>query len=220
MNISDIFKDDFFTRDDLIARLEEHTNVFKNERIKEAFITIDRKDFVPSDYQIEAYEDYPLPIGEGQTISQPTTVAFMLEQLDPEPGHKVLDVGSGSGYTAALLGSMVGEKGKVIGIEVHDSLIEFSQNNLEKYKMDWVEIRKSEGGIPELTEAPFDRILVSAAADEIPQPLIDLLKDGGVLILPVVDEEGGHTLVRAEKEKTGKLVRTSFPGFAFVPFME
>lgn len=220
MNTTDILKDDFSSHEELLTRLEKETRVFKNTAIKEAFRAIDRKDFVQSDYKVEAYEDYPLPIGEDQTISQPTTVAFMLELLDPQVGDIVLDVGSGSGYTTALLGYMVGKGGKVIGLEIHDSLVEFGQKNIEKYDMPWVEIRKSEGGIPDLEDAPFDRALVSAGADEIPQSLIDQLAVGGVIVLPVVDEEGGHTLLRVEKEKTGKLVRTSHPGFVFVPFKD
>ncbi|MEX0934855.1 MAG: protein-L-isoaspartate O-methyltransferase [Candidatus Paceibacterota bacterium] len=220
MNTTDIFEDDFLSQDELLTRLEEKTSVLKNERIQEAFKAIDRRDFVRSDYQIEAYEDYPLPIGEGQTISQPTTIAFMLELLDPQEGDVVLDIGSGSGYTTALLGYMVGKTGKVIGLEIYEDLIDFSRENLEKYNMDWVEVRKSEGGVPEIEEAPLDRVLVSAGAEEIPQALIDQLKAGGVIVLPIKDMEDRDTLLRIEKEKTGKLIKKSFPGFRFVPFQQ
>ncbi len=108
--------------------------VLKTPKIIEAFKKIDRKDFVKEEFLEEAYFDTPLPIGFGQTISQPYTVAFMLELLEPKEGDTVLDIGSGSGWTTALLAYIVGNKGKVIGVERIKELVEFGKKNLAKYK--------------------------------------------------------------------------------------
>src|SRR5690606_38484493 len=102
-------EDDFSSKQKLIDRLEHDSGVLKNPRIKQAFLHVDRADFVFGDYKIEAYEDYALPLGEGSTISQPTTVAFMLELLDPQLGESILEVGSGSGFVLTLLADIVGE---------------------------------------------------------------------------------------------------------------
>lgn len=171
---------------------------------------IDRKDFVLKEYEDEAYEDYPLPIGFGQTISQPSTVFFMLKLLNPKKGEKILDVGSGSGWTTALIAEAVGEKGKVFGIEKIPELVEFGRNNLSKYDFKNVQIFKAgkELGLPK--EAPFDKILVSASAKEISQELVNQLKDKGVMVIPV-----GNDILRIEKGgKTEK-----YEGFVFVPLI-
>ena len=167
---------------------------------------------MPAVHQDKAYKDYPLPIGYGQTISQPFTVTFMLELLAPQKGDKVLDVGSGSGWTTALLAVLVGEKGKVFGVEKIPELVEFGQENLAKYNFANAKIIQAgaELGLP--SEAPFDRILVSAAADEIPKSLVSQLKTPGILVLPVKD-----TIIQIKKTATGEIFQRVFPGFAFVP---
>lgn len=217
-NTTDIFADDFSNNDELIRRLEHDTQVLKSDRVKNAFKAVDRKDFVKGDYSVEAYEDYPLPIGEDQTISQPTTVAFMLELLDVKEGHAILDVGSGSGWTTALLAELVGKNGTVIGLEVKDALVEFGQNNVGKYDYPQVEIRKSTGGAPHLDEAPFDRILISAAVNEIPDAFITQLKDNGIIVLPVQNSVVKVTKVPHTKEKGYELEEETYDGFRFVPF--
>ena len=133
------------TNDDLLRHLEEGSDVFRNKAIKAAFTVVDRKDFVGDDYHFEAYEDYPLPTLSGQTISQPTTVAFMMELLDPRPGDIILDIGAGSGWTTALLGHMVGPEGKVIGLEIKPELVELGRKNIgnKKYKKLPIEIDPS-----------------------------------------------------------------------------
>ena len=178
------------------------------------FKKINRADFVREDYQAEADENHPLPIGYGQTISQPFTVSFMLELLSPQEGDKVLDVGCGSGWTTALLANLVGKTGKVFGVEIIPELVEFGRKNLAKYNFPNAEIVQAgaELGLP--SEAPFDRILVSAAAEEIPETLLRQLKAPGVMVLPVK-----NVIVQIKKDATGEISKKEFPGFAFVPLV-
>ncbi|MBI1888878.1 MAG: protein-L-isoaspartate O-methyltransferase [Candidatus Spechtbacteria bacterium] len=191
--------------------------MLKTERIIEAFKKIDRADFVLDEYRDEAYSDYPLPIGHGQTISQPSTVAFMLELLEPQEGEKILDVGSGSGWTTALLARIVGPGGKVFGLELIPELVKFGSENLSKYNFPWSEIQQGEKGhfAPHRAGGSgtrFDRTLVSAAGDEMPQALIDRLKIGGRLVMPIQ-----NSVWKADKISETKLNKTEFPGFVFVP---
>src|SRR3989344_4037191 len=149
------------TKEDLINELLRE-NYLNSLNIIKAFDKIDRADFVLAETRDEAYENFPLAIGHGQTISQPATVAFMLELLKAEKGHKVLDVGSGSGWQTALLAEIVGEQGKVIGLEIKDDLVKLGQDNIKKYHFKNAEILKGNGwdGLPE--QASFDRIIVAA----------------------------------------------------------
>ena len=188
--------------------------VLKTSRIVDAFRTIDRADFVPRKYLNEAYGDYPLPLGYGQTISQPTTVAFMLEKLQPQAGEKILDVGSGSGWTTALLAQIVGPAGKVCGVEIVPELAELGRKNLANYELNWAEIKLVTGelGCPPL--APFDKILVSAAAEEPPDELLSQLKSGGRLVIPIQ-----NSIWQIDKAAAGKFRQQEFPGFVFVPLV-
>jgi protein-L-isoaspartate(D-aspartate) O-methyltransferase len=185
-----------------------------SERIAQAFKEIDRKDFVGTENKPATYQDRPLPIGSGQTISQPSTVAFMLEKLDPKSGNKILDIGSGSGWTTALLGYLVGPKGRVIGLERIPELVEFGRNNLAKYNLKNTAILKAKEEIGHPHEGPFDRILVSAESDYLPIELIDQLKAGGRLVLPI---QGAIEVV--SKEVDGSINQESYPGFVFVPLV-
>jgi protein-L-isoaspartate(D-aspartate) O-methyltransferase len=158
--------------------------------------------------------DQPVPIGYGQTISQPYTVARMLEWLDPRPGHKVLDIGSGSGWTTALLAHLVGSKGEVYAVERIPELVEFGRGNVEKsgIKNARFSTAGEELGLPE--KAPFDRILVSASADQFPEELMEQLKISGKLVIPV----HGDILEITKTPKKGRDVR-KHPGFIFVPLL-
>lgn len=178
----------------------------------EAFKSVDRADFVPLEQSSYAYVDQALPIRHNQTISQPSTVAFMLETLQPEPGDTVLDVGAGSGWTTALLAHIVGARGYVYGLEVVPELVKFGQDNLRQYEYKHAEILQAgeELGLP--AHAPFDKILVSASAPETPQPLIDQLAVSGRMVASV-----RSSLVRVDKTDEDDVDIEEYPGFAFVP---
>jgi len=200
--------------EELVQYLKE-SGILKTPTLMKAFLRIDRKDFVPAEYQTQAYEDHPLPIGFGQTISQPHTVAFMLELLGPKHREKILDVGSGSAWTTALLAHMVGREGKVLGTELVLALVEFGKKNLAKYKFPQAEIMQAKKKILGLPDrAPFDKILVSAAAREFPQELLIQLTEQGVMVIPVKD-----AVLRVQKIPGKEPDIQRFEGFVFVPLI-
>ena len=180
----------------------------------DAFVAIDRKDFVSEDYVEEVYEDYALPLGYEQTISQPTTVAFMLDLLVPQKGDKVLDVGSGSGFVTALLAHIVGESGYVIGVERVQELVKLGQENLSKYDFKNAEIKQAGKELGLQEEAPFDKILVSAAAEEVPKELLRQLKVGGVMVVPIYDN-----IWQVRKISEENIDIKKFERFEFVPLI-
>ena len=188
--------------------------VLKTTALISAFYEIDRLDFVPPQYQSNAYGDFPVDIGFGQTISQPTTVAFMLELLELKAGNQVLDVGSGSGYTTAIIAKAVGAKGKVIGLDVIKDIVHFGRENIGKYKLKNAEILLAEKGIVGMPGKEFDKILVSAAADALPKELLVQLKNKGRLVIPIKDSVWLY-----EKDNQGKIFNRQFYGFAFVPLI-
>jgi len=175
---------------------------------------IPRHLFVPKGYERAAYEDRPLPIGEGQTISQPYIVAVMTETLRLKPGHKVLEIGAGSGYQAAVLARIVRE---VFTIEIVPELGNAARERLKTLGYRNVRVRVADGydGWPE--EAPFDAIVVTAAADHIPPPLIRQLRNGGRMVIPVGSPFFVQTLMLVEKDR-GKVRTTSLMPVRFVPF--
>ena len=189
------------------------SNELKSPHIIDAFKEVDRKYFVPESLREETYIDYALPIGNGQTISQPSTVAFMLEKLAPQKGDKVLDIGSGSGWTTALLCHIVGEKGSVTGVERVSALVEQGQENLSQFDFDHGCIKQA-GEKLGLPSEQFDRILVSAAADEIPEELFSQLKIGGTLVIPV-----DNSIYKFTKISEEQIENEEFYGFIFVPLI-
>lgn len=203
---------------ELVDRLKS-LGVLRTPRIIEAFLANDRKKFIPKEYQNEAYFDVPLAIGSGQTISQPYTVAFMMELLSPALGQKILDIGFGSGWTAAILAHVVGAKGKVYGLEIVKEIFELGEKNLRKFNYQNIELINKSGweGFP--AAAPFDRILVSAAAEDISEKLKNQLAIGGIMIIPV-GSAFSCALTRLEKKSESKFETESYPGFAFVPFIK
>jgi len=190
----------------------------KSDILIEAFLNIERKEFLPKEFEDQAEANVALPIGYGQTISQPLTVAFMLELLDPRVGQKILDVGSGSGWTTALLAFVVGEKGKVIALERIKELVDLGRRNVKKFgfcEKGIVEFYEADGAEGFPSAASFDRILVSASAEEVPRALKDQLKIKGKLIIPV-----GNSLHYLEKKDENNFFEEKFPGFEFVPLIK
>jgi protein-L-isoaspartate(D-aspartate) O-methyltransferase len=185
--------------------------------IVNAFKNINRADFISSEQKERAGVDTPLPIGQEQTISQPLTVAFMLELLKPEAGNKILDIGAGSGWTSVLLAWCVGKTGRVFAVERIPEICEFGKKNILKYNnivgknLKYL-CQDGSRGLP--NEAPFDRILVSAAVQEIPEVLKEQLKIGGRLVLPV---KNSIWLVIRIGEK--QFEEKEFYGFSFVPLV-
>ncbi len=184
--------------------------------IIKAFSRVSREDFVPYQFRGKAYEDTALPIGHGQTISQPRTIAMMLSQLDLKQGHKVLEVGSGSGYVLALISDLVGKKGKVIGIEIIKELAEKSKDKLDRK----IKVYHNNGAAGVKEEAPFDRILVSAAIHHIPESLISQLKVGGILVAPKGSRFEQELVVIKRKSKAELELLEKISGFLFVPFVD
>ena len=211
--------------DDLIR-----TGYLKSGRIIKSFRAVSRADFLApmpdfSDREPEVEKQLAelneaLPIGYGQTISQPSVVAFMLELLDPRPGQKILDIGAGSGWTTVLLAKIVANgknKGKVIAVERVPGLKDFGQENVSKYGfIDSGKVRFELGdgrlGFPE--EAPFDRILASAAGEALSVTWKDQLKPGGIIVAPL-----RHSVWKFTKTGDGSLLAIEYPGFAFVPLV-
>jgi protein-L-isoaspartate(D-aspartate) O-methyltransferase len=184
----------------------------KNQRVLAAMGKVPRHEFVPPDVRRAAYSDGPLPIGYGQTISQPFVVAFMTEQLDPKPNDRVLEVGTGSGYQAAILAELVRD---VYTIEIVEPLAKRAQSDLTRLGYKNVHVRAGDGyrGWPEA--APFDAIIVTCAPENVPQPLVEQLKDGGRMIIPVGDHSG-QALHLLEKRGAALVERAVLP-VRFVP---
>lgn len=182
-------------------------------RVLAAMRKVPRHELVPERYRSRAYDDSPLPIGHGQTISQPYIVAFMTEQLHPQPGEKVLEVGTGSGYQAAVLAEF---GAKVYTIEIVEELAGRAKADLNRLGYTNVHVRAGDGyrGWPE--EAPFDAVIVTCAPENVPQPLIEQLKDGGRMIIPVGSRYGQQELVLLEKAE-GELKQESVLPVMFVP---
>jgi protein-L-isoaspartate(D-aspartate) O-methyltransferase len=184
-------------------------------RVLRAMDEVPRANFVEQQYSHDAYADRALPISCGQTISQPYVVAHMTEQLDVKPEHRVLEVGTGSGYQAAILSRLARA---VVGIDRYRTLADAARQRLAALGYDNVEIMAGDGlaGVPE--RAPFDRIMVTAAAEEIPEALVDQLAEGGVMVLPLGSHGGSQRIVRLTKTKDG-LKRENGIAVRFVPLL-
>ncbi|MFQ5738379.1 MAG: protein-L-isoaspartate(D-aspartate) O-methyltransferase [Acidobacteriota bacterium] len=189
------------------------TRNIRNPRVLEAMGQVPRHLFVPESQRSLAYDDHPLPIGEGQTISQPYIVALMTQVADPSAGDRALEVGTGSGYQAAVLAGLLQE---VYTIEIVPSLAQRAGRLLKTLGYDNVHVREGDGyqGWPE--KAPFEVILVTAAADRIPQPLLDQLAEGGRLVMPVGKIQGIQTLTLITK-RNGQLDKKRVTAVRFVP---
>jgi protein-L-isoaspartate(D-aspartate) O-methyltransferase len=185
-----------------------------DERVLTAMRTVPRDRFVPEKYRADSYHDGPLPIGYDQTISQPYVVALMTEQLKPQPGNRILEIGTGSGYQAAVLAGIVAE---VYTIEIVDPLAKTAETTLNQLGYKNVHVKTGDGykGWPE--HAPFDGIIVTCAPDHIPQPLIDQLKESGRMVIPV-GPSGVQQLYVVQKIN-GRLRQNALLDVRFVPMM-
>lgn len=185
----------------------------RDPRVLQAMETVPRHELVPEPVRADAYADSPLPIGYGQTISQPYIVAFMTEKLAPKPTDRVLEIGTGSGYQAGVLSELVKE---VYTIEIVDALANRAATDLRRLGYTNVFVRSGDGyqGWPE--KAPFDSVIVTCAPEAIPQPLITQLKEGGKMIIPVGPQGGIQELYLLEKHR-GRVVKQAVLPVRFVP---
>ena len=205
---------------DLQAKADRRTMVERqlrgrditDARVLEAMQRVPRHQFVPSEFKAQAYDDGPLPIGHNQTISQPYIVALMTQLVRPEPETKALDVGTGSGYQAAILAELVKE---VYSIEILCPLADEARERLKRLAYKNVTVRCGDGYQGWVEQAPFDVIIVAAAPDHVPQPLVEQLAPGGRLVIPVGDFL--QELVLLEKRPDGSLQRSTITPVRFVP---
>ena len=188
----------------------------KNPRVIKVIREVPRHRFVPAAIQGLAYGDRPLPIGYGQTISQPYIVAFMTDALALEPGHKVLEVGTGSGYQAAILARLAGE---VYSIEIVEPLGRLARERLAMMGYRNIQVRIGDGYVGWPEEAPFDRIILTAAPRVIPQALLEQLKPGGRMVAPVGSTSEDQELVVIDKDGAGRIQRRNVMGVRFVPMV-
>ncbi|KXA96195.1 protein-L-isoaspartate O-methyltransferase [candidate division MSBL1 archaeon SCGC-AAA259I14] len=205
-------------REDMVQSLERRGYLESSEVI-EAFRKVPREKFVPSSVRGDAYADRPLSIGEGQTISAPSMIAIMLEVLKAKDGDKILEIGTGSGYNAALMAEIIGPVGEVHSIERIKTVAETGRENLERngYEQVKVIVRDGTKGFEE--EAPWDKIIITACAPEVPDPLIEQLKVGGKLVAPVGEYYRSQTLLEVEKVNEEETKVRRHGSCAFVPLV-
>jgi len=188
-----------------------NSGLVESERVLQAFESIDREDFVLRQHKEDAYLDEPLPLMEGQTISQPTTVAIMTQASEIEPGMKVLEIGSGSGYQAAILSKLAGREGNVFTIERIKKLVNYARKTLKGFRN--VSVIHADGTKGYSKEAPYDRIVVTAAASELPKDIFKQLKPNGMMVIPIEDH-----LFKITKVK-GRPQMQDLGLFVFVPLI-
>ncbi len=187
-----------------------------DQRILRAFDQVERHLFVPGKYRHLAYQDTPLPIDEGQSISQPYIVAIMTHVIAPDAAKRILEIGTGSGYQAAILAELVNE---VYTIEINEKLAASSKNLLLKLGYKNISFKTGDGYLGWPEQAPFDGIIVTCAPDMIPQPLIDQLAPGGRMVIPVRYASSVQDLILIEKTAYGRLKRTNLMPVQFVPLI-
>lgn len=186
-----------------------------NPWVLQAMLDVPRHFFVPDDHHLKAYEDQALPIGHGQTLSQPYIVAAMIDVIGPEPSQRVLEVGLGSGYSAAVLRRIVRE---TYAIERNHVLLEEARRRLERLDLGQVQLREGDGTLGWPEAAPFDAILVTAGAPKVPPSLFQQLKNGGVMIIPVGSREE-QDLVRVVKGTGDRFLEEKLFKVKFVPLI-
>jgi len=203
---------DFKEQKQALVEYWEKSGVVRDKRLIKAFLSIPREEFVLPAYRHRAYDDVALPIMEGQTISQPTTIMIMLQALEPKQQDIVLEIGAGSGYNAALLSKLVK---KVYTVEILEEIANYAKKNLKKINIRNVEVIVSDGSLGYEKAAPYDKIIITAACPKIPKQLIDQLKDNGILVAPV-GNLSQQKMLKIIKKK-GKLIKQDLGEFVFVP---
>lgn len=207
---------DMEERQRMVAGLRGRGLVF-SERVEKALLKVPRHLFVPESARSQAYRDTPLPIGDGQTISAPHMVAVMAEALELREGHKVLEIGAGSGYNAAVMAELVGPTGKVITLERHPSLADKAAQVLLEAGYSNVQVVVGDGSLGYPEEAPYDRISVTCGAPRVPEPLAEQLRDGGIMLIPVGGLEY-QSLLRFRK-LGGRMLSEDLGSVVFVPLI-
>ena len=187
----------------------------KSKIILDAMRSVPRHEFVPEKYHDDAYNDHPLPIGYGQTISQPYIVALMTELADLSHGEKALEIGTGSGYQAAILSQIIDS---VFSIEIITELTKEAQDRLQRLGFEKIKVKNADGYFGWKEYAPFDAIIVTAAAEHIPPPLIEQLKENGKMIIPIGHPFQVQNLMLVEK-KNGKVYTNNIIPVRFVPLV-
>ncbi len=205
----------FETLDQLVNYLQQK-GLLDDPGLKQAFLSVDRGDFVKEEFNDQAYFDQPLPIAENQTISQPTTVAFLLNLLDVQKGQRVLDIGAGSGWTSCLLSFLVGDKGRVDAFEINRQVGEVGLKNVKNFNAENINYRIADLS-QKIDELPaYDRILSGAAFEKVPDKLLGKLKINGILVIPTQEND----IKKITRLAGGDFKQEIFPGFVFVPFVE
>lgn len=188
-----------------------------SDRVLDAMMRVPRHLFVPERLQDTAYMDMPLPIGHDQTISAPHMVAIMCELLDISSGMKILEVGSGSGYNAAVMAELAGDEGHIYTVERIPELAYFAEKNLKRAGYRNVTVLQDDGSCGLAKHAPYERISVTSAAPEVPRPLIDQLAPEGIMAIPVGN--GEQQLIVVKKDMKGKVSYKSWGAVIFVPLI-
>ncbi len=207
------------SKDRLIEGLRSR-GYLQSKQVERALKVVPREEFVLPENREQAYRDHPLSIAHGQTISAPHMCVIMCEALDLRPGMKILEVGAGSGYHAALTAEIIGVDGEghVYTVEIVENLIEFAKNNLERTGYtDRVTLIHGDGGKGLEEHAPFDRIFVAAAAPSIPEPLLKQLAPGGIMLIPIGARGFYQELIMVEKTLDNEIIQRKWGGVAFVP---
>ncbi|MBS3151721.1 protein-L-isoaspartate(D-aspartate) O-methyltransferase [Candidatus Woesearchaeota archaeon] len=201
---------------DINSLLEELRSQGIKDEILEVIKSVKREKFIPKKYMQQAYENIPLPIGHKATISQPYTVAFMLQELELKPKQNVLEIGTGSGYNAALISRLIGKRGKLYTLEIIPELVEYSKKNLKNYKN--IKVLEKDGSKGLQEKAPFDRIIQTAASKSLQKNLIAQLKINGIYLAPI-GPSYNQKLIKVRKTKH-KIMHQSLGDFIFVPLVK
>ncbi|HEX2802525.1 MAG TPA: protein-L-isoaspartate(D-aspartate) O-methyltransferase [Sphingomicrobium sp.] len=207
---------DFAAEREAMVQRQIESRGIRDPKILEAFRAVPREEFLSGEYRDLAYGDHPLPIEAGQTISQPYIVALMIQAAEITPGDRVLEVGAGSGYAAAVMSRIAG---KVVAIERQSDLVKVAQERMKRFGYDNVEIVEGDGTRGWTAEAPFDAILAAASGSHVPPAWVEQLADGGRIVMPVGEPGWVQKLVKVTKGPAGKLITEDLGAVRFVPLI-